>query len=432
MRFTSGQVVVALYVGLFVLLPTLSHLANGQTMWSIYRYTPPDFWAVMVILGLSLCALSPLMQMRVARLAPPRTFKQMRMLEHTLRRSLPVSSVVILLLVLALYDTNSASFRYTAGGVSAGGLRLILVLALKSCAMVLLLWLVMIYLRQGGQMTLSQRLATGCLTAVLMITLGGTADTLRTAFFVVFAVWPGFFIALVFRNTTAPLLTWRTLLPTLAPILAVLFMALALTIGESIKEQGTIGINPDGVRFSAGWFFTRIVDGISSHYYALVQFLDGSALAYLTFYDAPMSYPLNAAEYRFHQLIGTAGNERPDVQSLSRLNYEVNSWRLHPNEGTSPGVFASFIYVLPLWVGLAAALVYLRLVVHVLNRFFAHPGTRLSLFGGIFVLINLLFLFESPLDFVVVFDNAVVAAAVLLGLSLLPKPPQPEVEMPRA
>ncbi len=421
MRITSGQIVVGLYAVLFILLPTFSHMVIGQAPWSIYFHTSLSPWQLATVVVISLCALSPLMQVRLPRWRKRPVLRQARWIERALiRRILPLSALIFVL-VLGLYDASFANFRYAKGGLSAGGINLIIVVALKSCATILLLWLVMLYLRQGTKMYFSQRLATGLLASLLVFTVNGTADMLRASFTVLFALWPGMFTALAFRQRSMPLLSWKSILPVFAPIAVLILIILALTIGEGIKEGGSFSIDPNGFRLSVSWFFFRIMDGISSHYYAFVQFFGPDVHEHLALYDSPMSYPISAIDYRFNKLFGVPWTERPEIQSLSRLNFVVNSWRISSNEGTSPGVFGSFAYIFPLPIAMVMALIYLRLIVHLINRFFDHEGWTLSLFGGFFVFLNLAFFFESPLDFVNIFDNIVVAVFLFIGLSFLPQ-----------
>lgn len=408
---SPGQMVSLFYVTLYLLVPMISNLLFGQAYWSIYHYNSPPFWAIGLLFGLWLFCASPMMHYRFPQSTRPS--RQIYLIGQILRRHLLKITIVLALGILALYSPQSADFRYADAGLSAGGLTLIVVLVLKSMATIGLMWLLVIYVRQGMWLNRSDRIAVWILAGLMFYTIAGTADFLTAIFFLIFAVMPRTFANLVFMETGRSLVSTKAILHLLSPFLALGLFFVALMVGDSIKSTGSIGLETRFIEFSVSFFFIRVVDGIGSHYYAFMQFFDPRVYQLLQHYDYPMLYPLAAVEYRMGQLFGLSDMIRPEIQSLSRLNFLVNSYKISATEGTSPGLFASFFFVLPIALAVPAALLYLRWVISVVDRFFDLPGYKLSLFGAFFILLQLLFFYQSPPDFLILFDNAVISVAAM-------------------
>jgi hypothetical protein len=393
----------------------VSNLFFGQAYGSIYHYTDPPWWGLILIVMLWLAVASPLMQVKFRHARRPT--RQFRILEVFLHRHILKFAILVALLIGLFYSSSSAGFRYVAGGLSSGGSLLIIVVILKAIANMLLMWLLVIFMLQNQKISRSDRATIWILTGVLFYTVSGTADVLKVMFFLIFAVAPKVFANLVFikRQTTFSLKTliWRLSSPPL--LLALFFVALAG--GDSIKATGKFGLDTQNIWFSASWLVARFVEGISSHYYALVQFFTQGVYYSLEQFNYPLSYPLSSIEYRVRELFGFDAI-RPEIQSLSRLNFEVKSFKISSNEGTSPGILASFVYVVPLPLGLFCALFYLRWIISLIDRFFHIPGFRLSLFGALFVLMQFLFAYESPIDFLILLDGRGCKIAALIRKQL--------------
>ena len=403
---TSGQFVSFFYVTLYIMVPMVSNLLFGQAYWSIYFYTDPPFWALALIVGLWLIIASPIMRIRLARKRRPN--KQLRLLEAFIRQHTLKLAILIALLIGLLYSPTSAAFRYTSGGISSGGIQLILVLILKSVASIALMWLLVVYVRQDLHLRRSDRLAVWILAGIILYTVNGTASFLTATFFLLFAASPKLFVHLVFIETDSPLLSAKSLLHLLSPVLILALFFMALMVGDSVKQSGQIRLDNHSVTFSITWLAVRVVDGISSHYYALAQFFDQRVYQILEQFSYPLSYPLSSIEYRIGQLLGL-NVQRPEIQSISRLNFIANSFKISESEGTSPGFFASFLYIMPLPFGILAAMIYIRWIISVIDRFFDLPGFKLSLFGSFFVLLQFLFAYQSPPDFLILLDNTVIS-----------------------
>lgn len=381
----------------------VSHMLFGQSEWSIYYYSTPSSFVLISIIGVWLLIASPIFHFKILR----RRFlnETLRKSQIFLRKHILILAIFMAVLAGLFYSTSFKDFRYYSGGLSSGGWQLILITILRSIASILLLWMVVIFKVQGKKIRLRDRLSVWVLAAFLVYTISGTGPALNATLFLIFALFPNFFLSMVFIKTNSSVFSakviWSFIFP---PLLLISIIFFAMTIGEGIKNRG---IDSAAVTYSITWLAFRIVDGISTHYYALVQFFEPRTYYFLERYDYPLSYHWTTIQYRLGQLLGLEVM-RPEVQSMGRLNFLVNSFDISPQQGTSPGPIASFFYILPLPLGLVVALLYLKWVSGLLDRFFYVPGFKLSAFGGIFAFLQLTFFYESPIDFLLIFDNSTI------------------------
>ena len=401
---SSGQLVTFIYVTMYILVPMVSNLIFGQTSWSIYYYNQPATFVLLLILGFWLLIASPLFRFKILR----RRFlnETFRKSQNFLRRHTLTLAIFIGFLIGLFYSTSNMGFRYEAEGISSGGWKLILVTILQAVASILLMWLVVIFKVKGEKIRIKDRFSVWVLTAALLYTISGAASFLNAALFLIFSLFPKFFLNIVFIKVNSPVFSvkfiWSLIFP---PLLLIVVVFFALTVGDAIKMRSAPDIGE--LTFSIKFLVIRIVDGISTHYYALVQFFEPRTYYFLERYDYPLNYHWTTIQYRLGQILGLE-TTRPEVQSLMRLNFLVNSFHIDEIQGTSPGAIASFVYILPLPLGLIVALLYLRWVNSLLDRFFFVQGFKLSVFGGIFAFQQMLFLYQSPVDFLVIFDNATI------------------------
>lgn len=165
-----------------------------------------------------------------------------------------------------------------------------------------------------------------------------------------------------------------------------------------------------------------IVQGLSVHYYAHL-FLTATPRKELTLrlVDTPVLFPLSTMFFRAdHMAWGLMGLQRPDVTSISVLNYRLMSkTALNRREGTSPGLVGSFEYVLafPWWI--FATVLYLLFVTRIFDGlFYRGANETLSLVACFVGLKYVDIFFGAPADFLLVLDNGFIKLLLLLGVYL--------------
>ena len=419
MKLTPGQIVVALYCAIFLVAPLIWNISFGSASWSHYSFLNPGSFAIFLALTLLLIVASPIMSKQIFSvnvsgrlnfLGRASTFIE----NNLLKISIPLS----LTLLLASWHLED-NFRYLERGVSSQLGYAVVVLALKSVIYLFILFAATTFLRNQSSIRLDQRLAIVALTGSLMFSINGIADIISASIYAMFAIFPKTTLGALFSKEDSPLISLNRLknLAALAILLTILYFAVIL--GEGIKTGHGIGFIPGLVDSNLKFFIERIFDRLSPHSYSLMNFYNGFGYFELEKYKQTTSILSDALAYRWHVLTGADPTFRPEIQSVSRLNFEILSFKESPREGTSPGVFASFCFLQSLPVALVCSLVYLRAVVGLINQVFSIPNYRLSIIGGGVLLHELQFLFQSPLDFFLIFDNSTVALGFLILLALI-------------
>jgi hypothetical protein len=99
---------------------------------------------------------------------------------------------------------------------------------------------------------------------------------------------------------------------------------------------------------------------------------------------------------------------------LARANYlQISLYPVNPREGTSPGLIASFVMAFPLLLAIPMVGIYCAFIARMIDRLAEAMPARLSLFGHILLLYFLYVLFVSPVDFLLIVDNAFIMLALL-------------------
>ena len=176
-------------------------------------------------------------------------------------------------------------------------------------------------------------------------------------------------------------------------------------------------------------FSIQIVDRLSSHFYSLNFFLSGFAYLSLQSHLEPILFIFDGFNFRWGEIFNSETNWRPYIQSLSRLNFELLSVKQSVNEGTSAGVHASFCYLMPLPLALFVSVIYLRLISIALSNFFGVLNSRLTILGILIMLHEVLFLFQSPPDFFIIFDNLTITASLFIIFVIVG--PAPKLNEPK-
>lgn len=472
---SAGRIAVLGYVLVYLVIPMIGLPILGRPDYSSYHYSGNSLVSVLVILGFLAACLTPLFSLD--RLVTPSARVQgvASAAYRALQRFILPLSLSLLVSILLLFPPDLANYRYLSTGISGKGAAFFLAIALKSVITALLVWLLAEFVREPQSIRLDRRLAVLALVIAQIYGASGTGDLFAASFFVLLFLSPKWFIRLATIDRGTSMVSGRNLYKFLGIGLIAVMAAVSMSVGENIKDgvgsvtesiassvasavetvQADIGtladtqtaaveqqVAPPNVDTavdtkvdivvdspahsmltalvdSGNWFVVRMLEGTASHYYSTLQFFDGFAQMRLESHDAPISYPINAFRYRLDVLLGEPAPDRPPIQSISRLNFVVLSERLSPTEGTSPGAVASFAYLMPVPIAMVVALAYLVLVSTLLNQLFRSESRKISLFGGIAIMIQVQVLFQSPLDFALIIDNGSVFLLTFALLSLV-------------
>jgi hypothetical protein len=430
---TNGKRLVTASFALAYLIPAAGNVLFGDKIVTIYRVAPLTIYAVLYLTAVfvAFLALSAVKARFFPRIDSCRVQGALeRQGTGYLRRRLLIA-IAALLLAGTYFVSGLNSYRYTAGGISEVKSLLVLVGAIANVVITVDLFYWM-FVRSDVPGFLTRRYLEGVLLSLsLILSANGTASMMLALVALVYSLSPIAFKRLVF--VSRPFRFARRMRTTVAAlmILAVLF-PIAWLSGETIKASSTGDI---GAIDSATIVFDRIrsddqfvnnylyyfVESISSYYYSFLFTVEARREELLHDDISPLMWPVWTFAFRLDYLLGGwYGVERPEVGSLSRLNYILlTKGEQSARAGTSPGLVASFMYVfgLPLSIGLCA--LYLRWVARATDILvWRHHNATLSAFGALLFLLFVYDVFQSPFDLLIVFDNSVLYRLLLLGLVL--------------
>ena len=98
-----------------------------------------------------------------------------------------------------------------------------------------------------------------------------------------------------------------------------------MVLGEGVKTGHGIGFIPGLVEHNVNFFVERILDRLSPHTYSLMNFYNGFGYFELEKYKQTTGILSDALAYRWQVLTGADPTFRPEIQSVSKLNFEILS-----------------------------------------------------------------------------------------------------------
>ncbi len=232
-----------------------------------------------------------------------------------------------------------------------------------------------------------------------------------------------------FRDVAFPRRAGFTAVASRFGLIASLFamFPLAWFVGSLIKATSSgdsiviLFADPSRIlsRFGEGTFASDfgiyVVEVLSVHYYTTLYVAHDAFADLAPAMGSVLAYPLGSLLFRFDFLMGSPmGIVRPEISSLSQLNYQLLTLGpLSDRVGSTPGLLASFVYVCGVPFGGFLAAVYLRLVSSRLDKLAFHPNRMLSMIGALVSIRFLVVLFQSPFDFLILFDDNVIWLSLL-------------------
>ena len=192
---------------------------------------------------------------------------------------------------------------------------------------------------------------------------------------------------------------------------------LALFYGESIKQSFSV-VSFDLVTFALQYvdfqsFLSYLAARFSTHYFSLLYALN----YYSTIDISLMSVPLNTFLDRFNILMGMPFHlSSEEFNSLATLNYhELTIFPFDDRQGTSPGILATWVYSSGMILSTFLSALNLLLIVILIDKLFSNFMENKIALPGIFVIyLFFSFLYESPLDLMIIIDNAFIMLLLLI------------------
>ena len=343
--------------------------------------------------------------------------------------NLPVRALlVILLIVLSVAVAGStlglSRWRYSGEGLSSS-LDATTLLYVLAPSLIEMLMFVLIFFRYNARLA-SVRMILLLAVACLALTATGIGPMISVLLAAVAFLAPDTLRRWVFRADGAArrrILTSVTLRKLAFAAITVILGMGAYVIGDAIKrDMDPVDVIRDWGESGETVFIDYLIGRLSVHWYSLVvaihQFVDLDVGG--QFYN--LMAPVCNAWYRISVLMGGwAPVDRPLNGSLGRLNYLlINRYPLSDREGSSPGLIASFLIAFPTWLAPFALTAYLSLYNKIQERVRQRMAGRLTWMGEALLLHFTSIFFDSPVDFLLIFDPMLftVVCWVALGYGL--------------
>ncbi len=270
----------------------------------------------------------------------------------------------------------------------------------------MLLWLIAYILNPNYINGIKTKIALLIILATWFFCSSGFGDYLIAGMCIGIAIFPNFSSKFLKVKISEPIINIKLLYLFTAIFILIIVFYLSLMLGESVKEDGRFSLRNEGdIIFGFSWLFYRLMEAFSSHYYSTTQFFDGYANMRLQDYENPLYYNFQTFLYRLNAIFKLGEVPKPEVSSVSQLNFyslsDIDDW----HQGTSPGLIASFLYMFPASVALIFSLIYIKIVCSMISDFFYLGNYRLTIVGTFLILIQCLSLFQSIADFLLIFDG---------------------------
>ena len=207
----------------------------------------------------------------------------------------------------------------------------------------------------------------------------------------------------------------------LAPFIVVAILVGTYLIGETAKRGGVSeDVIDDVVNCSSMECVLWGMERSSSTYYSFLKALHENLFRVDLESFSHLFIPLKTLLYRLDAITG--GNlliSKPDIASINRFNYESIALITKEREGTSPGFVASFLLCFPFPLNIILLLIYSAVFIRFMNVLVVGMEVIPNL-GGLALISWIMMTFlESPIDLLVLIDDASIFAAAIFLLFLM-------------
>jgi hypothetical protein len=428
---TAGLMLVATYLAMFYFLPAVGNYLFADRISTIYKVFPltPAAGLVLVVLAGATVLLHRLRFRPVPTLLRSVLSPAAASIVAVYDRWRLQFAIGALGMGAWFYLSGLNAYRYFSEGISSSGSSLTVLIGALTVVISVDFFRCIFLVTQVSR-SWRQRAEDSILAMTLVFVANGTANMLFAFAAVAFVLAPSVLrrLLIVSRHTPA----WRRVAQTISTgvVVAVLFLS-SWIAGETIKASSRADVTlPMAFREVTDYvvaeqttedFFYYLVASMSSHYYALLYTTPDSSDDLMADGAAPGWLPMETLLFRLDYILGQPFEiERPEIGSLSRWNYllltnDPNS----PRAGTSPGAAASFFYVFGSIVGVLLCAMYLAWIAKLIDELLQlRPPATLSTSGLLLLLLFQLMLFQSPIDMLMIVDNASLNIVLLLCLYL--------------
>jgi hypothetical protein len=321
-------------------------------------------------------------------------------------------------IVVAIINVGNSGFRYDELGLSQrGSFSLYVYAVIPACVKLLLIYHAFVY---RGTSPID-RLERALVTTALAVSINGNATAFVTVFS--FLVLQTNAVEYLFRSKLAGASYLQHFAVVGVGMLLVglvgMILGGAYVYGESIKRDESMDMVLDSL--AATWTPDILIEIRSSNYASLVNTLPLTFDFKQDHFDN-LGGVWNTLLFRLEALhILDSSVARESTMSIARLNFEfiTQAFALNDREGTSPGLIPGFLYCFPPILNLLMLGAYVFMVLGILQRLCLCMKEELSFIGKFILTYFTLLVFESPIDFLVLIDDAFIFFVGLWWMSRL-------------
>ena len=441
----KGHVVIGGYFLASYVVPMMANLAFAENIVSSYTMYPLTWECVAVVAAVYL--LFALFDASKIPLAPAFDVTSVRPPLEGLGRlyvgSRMVVAVVALPIGVASLLAGQTSYRYSDEAISAAELvslaMLLATIVLNVVITVDFVYRIFVSREAAAKMGWRRTTENVLLALALVMTANGILSLFQALIALVWSLQPPIVDRLLFTPTRREQIKMRDLLKRGATAggSAIVYVAVLLVawyygtlikvsssegLGMSLFDRDLMMVLSGGVdEGSLRGALYNFVERYSIFYYSLLYTIVGPTVEQS--YDAvsTLAYPLQTLLFRVDYLLGGPFEiVKPEVGSIAQLNYRLlTAGVLRIREGSAPGLIASFNYVLAFPLNIVCCALYLRWLSNRVEALLSgQRHRRLSLLGVLLLITFLQVFFQSPFDFLMLIDDAVIYMVLLVGLSV--------------
>jgi hypothetical protein len=328
---------------------------------------------------------------------------------------------IIFIVSLVVFINDGSRWRYADEGLSVAGSPLLYFYAATPLVLrAFVLTYLMLSIRSGRQSVgLIHRVL---LVAALILSVNGSASMLFSlvATLALLNIDASRRILFSFEGKKSRVKKIIRNIPLILTLL--LILVLAWILGESVK-RGVPAISVLAWLSDLdllSWMTEYLVGRSGPSFVSLVVALDGYSFNYdWKVLSDHLAAPLKSFLFRLSQLVpfDILSLPRPIDGSIMRINYlMITPLPFNDREGTSPGLFAGFLYSFPFPFNFVSITLYILFVAWLIDGLARKFPGRLTTMGALAMLVLVMPLFESPIDFLLVIDDGALYLLILLFL----------------
>lgn len=331
-------------------------------------------------------------------------------------RSIIILTYLFLTISYLAFELNFNAFRYQTSRISESTNFIYFYLILKTFVHFdIILLFVNLITAQENKIT-KKFWFNIIIVVVYFLLIGGIADTVNLLYLIPLILFPKVSNFFLYSNNW--LFGFFRLIISLFVVYfglsAAIYLGNIIKIGNFFFEIGSYVDKTFFLNFET--FFLYFIERISAHLHSL-DFL------ILNQYEQEKNIffiVLDSLQWRLLTILNFIGFsfeiQRPEFSGVSQYNFNIISTIIDYKQGTSPGVLATFVYLFGPFFGIFFVLVYLIFIANVLKWIFVFNAKKnfYSILSYLIVLYLFQFFFQSPLDFINLFDNVAILNFLVL------------------